>query len=61
MGLGALGIGFMAQGLMPGNPGLSGAMLDAVLEAPPQHSAPRVNARDDLQGVQAHQIGRAHV
>ena len=58
MGLGALGIGFMAQGLMPGNPGLSGAMLDAVLEAPPQHRAPRVNARDDLQGVQAQRGAR---
>ena len=58
MGIGALGIGFMAQGLMPGNSGLSGPMLDAVLEAPPQHSAPRVNARDDLQGVQAQRGAR---
>ncbi|MFM7314246.1 MAG: SpoIID/LytB domain-containing protein, partial [Cyanobium sp.] len=59
MGLGALGIGFLAQGLVPGSSGgLSGPMLDAVLEAPPQHSTPRVNARDDLQGVQAQRAAR---
>ena len=59
MGLGALGIGFVAQGLMPGPATLSGPMLDAVLEAPPQHSAPRSNARDDLQGVAAQRAARA--
>lgn len=53
MGLGAVGFGFLAQGLMPQPDGLSGAMLDAVLEAPPVHGAPRANARDDLQGVAA--------
>ena len=58
MGLGALGIGFVAQGLMPGPATLSGPMLDAVLEAPPQHSAPRSNARDDLQGVAAQRATR---
>ena len=58
MGIGALGIGFMAQGLVPGPSGLSGPMLEAVLEAPPQHSAPRTNARDDLQGVQAQRGAR---
>ncbi|MFZ9849624.1 MAG: SpoIID/LytB domain-containing protein [Vulcanococcus sp.] len=58
MGVGALGIGFMAQGLMPGPSGLSGPMLEAVLEAPPQHSAPRPDAREDLQGVQAQRGAR---
>ena len=58
MGIGALGIGFMAQGLMPGPSGLSGPMLEAVLEAPPQHSAPRTHARDDLQGVAAQRGAR---
>ena len=58
MGVGALGIGFMAQGLLPGQRGLSGPVLQAVLEAPPAHSAPRVHARDDLQGVQAQRAAR---
>ena len=58
MGVGALGIGFMAQGLMPGPSGLSGPMLEAVLEAPPQHSEPRRDAREDLQGVQAQRGAR---
>ena len=58
MGMGALGIGFMAQGLLPGTSGLSGPMLDAILEAPPQHTRPRTNARDDLQGVQAQRGAR---
>lgn len=59
MGLGALGIGFLAQGLLPApSSTLSGPMLNAILEAPPQHSAPRSNARDDLQGVAAQRAAR---
>ena len=61
MGLGALGVGFVAQGLMPGPATLSGPMLEAVLEAPPRHSAPRTNARDDLQGVAAQRASRGGV
>ena len=75
MGLGALGLGFWAQGLMPGSSSLNGPLLEALLESPPPHSAPRQAARDDLRGVAAErsssgpsrfglaepQIGRAHV
>ena len=61
MGLGALGIGFLAQGLMPAPGTLSGPMLEAVLEAPPQHSAPRSHARDDLQGVAAQRAARGGI
>ena len=54
MGIGALGVGFAAQGLMPsGSSGLSGPLLEAMLQPPPQHQAPRANARDDLQGLAA--------
>lgn len=58
LGLGALGIGFMAQGLMPDPRSLSGPLLEAVLEAPPAHSTPRSSARDDLQGVAAERADR---
>ena len=53
MGLGALGIGFWAQGLMPAPSQLNGPLLAAMLEAPPVHSTPRQDARDDLRGVAA--------
>ena len=53
MGIGALGVGFVAQGLMPGSNNLSGPMLEAMLEVPPPHAAARANPRDDLQGVAA--------
>jgi hypothetical protein len=53
MGLGALGIGFMAQGLVPTSSGLSAPVLQALLEAPPTHVTPRRDTREDLQGVMA--------
>lgn len=53
MGLGALGVGFAAQALLPTSNGLSGPLLEAMLQAPPQHAAPRSKARDDLQGLAA--------
>jgi Stage II sporulation protein len=53
MSLGALGVGFAAQGLLPSSSGLSGPLLQAMLQAPPQHQAPRANARDDLRGLAA--------
>jgi Stage II sporulation protein len=53
MGLGALGVGFAAQGLMPGSRGLNGPLLEAMLQAPPQHQVPRANAHDDLRGLAA--------
>lgn len=59
MGLAALGVGFMVQGLMPGSTGLNGVMLEAVLEAPPLHRAAPANARDDLRGVAAQRSDRA--
>lgn len=59
MSLGALGVGFAAQGLLPTtSSGLSGPLLQAVLQAPPQHQAPRANARDDLRGLAAERSAR---
>lgn len=58
MGLGALGLGFMAQGLMPGPSSLSGPLLDAVLEAPRARPAPAESAREDLRGVAAQRAPR---
>lgn len=60
MGLGALGIGFAAQGMLPGPASLNGAMLEAVLEPPPQHQRPRPSAREDLQGVAAQRAAAAN-
>ncbi|MEN9541220.1 MAG: hypothetical protein RLZZ459_1311 [Cyanobacteriota bacterium] len=59
MGLGALGLGFMAQGLLPGPSSLSGPVLDAVLEAPRTRPAPPDNAREDLRGVAAQRAPQA--
>jgi hypothetical protein len=53
MGLGALGVGFVAQGLMPRPSSLSGPMLEAMLEAPPAHASTRATPREDLRGVAA--------
>ncbi len=52
MGMGALVIGFAAQGLMPQRSALSGAMLAALLEAPPPRTVAD-DAREDLRGVEA--------
>lgn len=53
MGLGAMGVGFWAQGLLPAEPRLSGAVLEAMLASPPEHATPRSAASDDLRGVAA--------
>ena len=54
MGLGALGIGFWAQGLMPAASNLNGPLLEAMLASPPPQAADhRSDARDDLRGVAA--------
>lgn len=58
MGLGALGFGFMAQGLVPSSNGLSGPVLQALLESPPAHVTPRRDTRDDLRGVMAQRATR---
>ena len=58
MGLGALGVGFAAQGLMPSSGGLRGPLLEAMLQPTPQHQAPRADARDDLQGLAAERQDR---
>jgi len=52
MGMGALVIGFAAQGLMPQRSTLSGPMLAALLEAPPPRAVAD-DAREDLRGVQS--------
>jgi stage II sporulation protein D len=61
MGLGALGIGFMAQGLLPNSSGLSGPVLQALLETPPSHVSPRHDTREDLKGVLAQRAERGGV
>ena len=64
VGFGALGIGFMAQGLVPSTPTVDAPLIEAMLQAPPPPprsvQAPMVAAaqqvqadRDPLAGVQA--------
>ncbi|MEY4359482.1 MAG: hypothetical protein RLZZ631_968 [Cyanobacteriota bacterium] len=57
MGLGALGIGFWAQALMPGSSTLNGPLLEAMLASPPPHAAPKASAQEDLRGVAAERSG----
>ncbi|MCX5944855.1 MAG: SpoIID/LytB domain-containing protein [Cyanobacteria bacterium] len=58
LGLGALAIGFAAEGLIPGPTTLSAAMVSALQEAPPAGRSVRGNAREDLQGVAAQRLGQ---
>ena len=58
LGLGALGVGFLAQGLMPGPSGLSGPLLETMLESPPAMATPKSSAQEDLQGVAAERAAR---
>lgn len=63
VGFGALGIGFMAQGLVPSSPSVDAPLIDAMLQAPPP--APRSSTQanvdaaaagadsDPLQGVES--------
>jgi hypothetical protein len=57
MGLGALGIGFWAQALMPGPATVNGPLLEAMLASPPPHATPKRSAQDDLRGVAAERSG----
>ncbi|MFS6827595.1 SpoIID/LytB domain-containing protein [Cyanobium sp. ATX 6F1] len=61
VGFGALGIGFMAQGLVPSTPMVDAPLIDAMLQAPPP-SPPRASPStpvaggdqpDPLRGVQS--------
>jgi len=58
MGLGALGIGFWAQALMPGPATVNGPLLEAMLASPPPHATPKRSAQDDLRGVAAERSGQ---
>jgi hypothetical protein len=53
MGLGALGLGFWAQAVLPGSSGINGPLLEAMMASPPPHAVPNGSARDDLKGVAA--------
>lgn len=53
MGLGALGLGFWAQAVLPSGSGVNGPLLEAMLASPPPHTVPKQTAADDLQGVAA--------
>jgi len=53
MGLGALGIGFWMQGLVPGPTDLNGPMLQAMLEAPPPSPRGLNGAADQLRDLKA--------
>jgi len=58
LGLGALAIGFAAEGLIPATPPLSAAMVTALQETPPAAKPVRADAREDLQGVAAQRLGQ---
>jgi peptidoglycan hydrolase-like amidase len=53
MGLGALGLGFWAQAVMPNGSTLNGPLLEAMLATPPPHAVPQSSAGDDLRGLAA--------
>ena len=59
MGLGAMGLGFWAQAVLPGSSGINGPLLEAMLASPPPHAVPKDSARDDLQGVAAERTATA--
>lgn len=58
LGLGALAIGFAAEGLIPAPAPLSAAMVTALQEAPPAAKPARADAREDLEGVAAQRLGQ---
>ena len=58
LGLGALAIGFAAEGLIPAPTPLSAALVTALQEAPPAAKPVRADARQDLQGVAAQRLGK---
>ena len=53
MGLGAVGLGFWAQAILPSGSGINGPLLEAMLASPPPHATPKSSAGDDLRGVAA--------
>ena len=59
MGVGALGVGYWAQALMPGPSSLNGPLLEAMLAAPPPHTAPKPTAKEDVRGVAAERLALA--
>ena len=60
MGVGALGVGYWAQAMMPGPSPLNGPLLEAMLAAPPPHSAaPSPTAREDVRGLAAERLALA--
>ena len=59
MGVGALGVGYWAQAMLPGSSSLNGPLLEAMLAAPPPHTAPRATAKDDVRGVAAERLALA--
>ena len=59
LGLGALAIGFAAEGLIPAPTPLSAAMVTALQEAPPAAKPVGADARKDLQGVASQRLGQA--
>ena len=56
MGLGAVGLGFWAQAVLPSGSGINGPLLEAMLASPPPHTTPRASAADDLQGLAAERM-----
>ncbi len=59
VGLGAMGLGFWAQAVLPGSSGVNGPLLEAMLASPPPHAVPKASAGEDLQGVAAERMGAA--
>ncbi len=59
LGLGALAIGFAAEGLIPAPTRLNATLVSALQEAPPAARSVRADAREDLQGVASQRLGSA--
>ena len=59
MGLGAVGLGFWAQALVPSGSSINGPLLEAMLASPPPHTAPKASAAEDLRGLAAERTATA--
>lgn len=53
MALGALGLGYWAQAVMPSGSTINGPLLEAMLASPPPHAVPEASAAEDLRGLAA--------
>ena len=53
MALAAVGLGFLAQGIVARPSSLDGPLLQAMLESPPPHTTVKETARDEVRGVRA--------